>query len=108
MDPILEQKIDLIVQALSQANSTYHLQTSDQLYTIHDNVIVPDWIVVSESGTNLVLSYSDNHLSEAPILWSGDIQQIRDVWVDYINVLLLMFAVVFVFYKVFRLFKRFV
>lgn len=42
MDPILEQKIDLIVQALSQANSTYHLQTSDQLYTIHDNVIVPD------------------------------------------------------------------
>nr|DAE92749.1 MAG TPA: hypothetical protein [Inoviridae sp. ctS4A1] len=108
MDPILEQKIDLIVQALSQANSTYHLQTSDQLYTIHDNVIVPDWIVVSESGTNLVLSYSDNQLSEAPILWSGDIQQIRDVWVDYINVLLLMFAVVLVFYKVFRLFKRFV
>lgn len=107
MDPILEQKIDLIVQALSQANSTYHLQKSDQLYTIHDNVIVPDWITVSESGSNLVLSYSDNQLSEAPILGSWDIQWIYKLGSTYVNVFLLMFAITFVFYKTFRLFRRF-
>lgn len=76
MDPILEAKLDGIITALSNGLSVRHLETPDQLYTIKDNVIAPAGLTVNESGANLILSYSDNQLSEPTAFSNEDVQQL--------------------------------